>query len=123
MYKFAILTKDTADKTSNDLKHKRGTRRYVILLCQPEIFRKEFRLLRSVVRKACEVEVGQWMSWEKVASQHLTDRLYVVLESSDAHLRTEEESEDEGKTQGKEVPPPWQCGLQIVSVIFQCDRV
>jgi len=54
--------------------------------------------LRSVVRETGEVEVRKRSTWEKIASEHLADRLDIEAKTSDTKLGTEEESEQEGKT-------------------------
>jgi hypothetical protein len=68
-------------------------------------------LLCSVVREAGEVEVGERPTREKVASQHLANRLDIEPEAGDTELSTEEESEEESEAQGKKVSPTRQRGL------------
>jgi hypothetical protein len=79
----------------------------VVLLSQSQVLCQKLGLLRSVVCKACEVEVGKRPPREKVPSQHLTDWLYVETKSGDAILSAEEEGEEEGETQRKEESPTW----------------
>lgn len=102
------LTEYAAHETAHDLKQECDARWYVVLLSQSQVLGKEVRLDRGVICEACEVEVGEWPAREKIASQHLTDGLYVEAKSGEAILSTKEEGKNESEAQCKEIPPPRQ---------------
>jgi hypothetical protein len=63
-----MLTENAADEAARNLKQECDARRDVVLLSQSQVFCQQLGLLRSVVCKACEVEVGKRPTREKVTS-------------------------------------------------------